>query len=563
MKSIGQMAGTRLPRHLSARIASWGTAPGALVWQPAPPVAGDPAIARRLANGVLLFEGRLVQTDAPTPWEIDPPDTTWEAALHGHAWLDHVAATEDPRLWSHFGNWMWDWLDRYGAGDGTGWAPDLVARRLTRWIAHSAQLLLGRPPEASQRFFQALGVQARYVDWRWRETSPGVPRIEALAGLVYARLSLEGPGRETERTIAELGREAESVIGPDGGVKSRSPEALARVVSLLAWSLKSIEDAGRTPAPGHAKAIKRALPALRMLRHPSGALPRFHGGRPGFDLPLEEIVRAAGPTIETPQAAPMGYRRLQEGVAVLIADCAPPPGGAHAATAHASPLAFELSHGAQPIIVNCGTGMGFGPETAVAARRVQAHSMLELAGGCPARLTGADDDPDLNLPAEVSARVSSDDTGSWLLGDSTHYEASCGLRCERRVRLARSGTRLEGEETALATCADSRARAAETLGEFATPMVLRFHIHPDVKVASALNGRAVSLRMPDGALWMFTADADRLEVQPSRYFDEDRPKPRATSQIVATAALLEYWGRITWSLERLPDGASPLRTRAG
>ena len=102
MKTIGQMAGTRLPQHLTARIASWGAAPGALVWQPAPPVAGDPAVARRLANGILLLDGRLVQTDAETPWDIEPPDATWEASLHGHAWLDHVAATQDMQMWAHF-----------------------------------------------------------------------------------------------------------------------------------------------------------------------------------------------------------------------------------------------------------------------------------------------------------------------------------------------------------------------------------------------------------------------------------------------------------------------------
>ncbi|MEM1299434.1 MAG: heparinase II/III family protein [Pseudomonadota bacterium] len=558
MKSIGQMAGTRLPRHLTARLAGWGAAPGALVWQPAPPVAGDPATARRLAQGVLLMEGRLVESLDKTPWEAPAPDAVWEAALHGHDWLDHVAAAQDPKLWVHFREWMWSWLDRYGDGTGPGWSPDLVARRLTRWIAHSVDLLIGKPSEDSTRFFQALGVQARFVDWRWAETAPGVPRIEALAGLVYARLSLEGPGRETDRAIADLGREADTVIAQDGSVASRSPEDLARIVSVLAWSLRSIQDAGRQPAQSHAAAIKRALPVLRALRTPSGALARFHGGRRGFDLPLEEIVRAAGPTIETPQTAPMGYRRLARADAVLIADCAPPPTAPHGDTAHASPLAFEFSHGAQPVIVNCGTGDGFGAKAGLAARQVPAHSMLELGGACPSNLT---ESGVLSLPAEVKARVSEDEGALWLLGESTHYESLYGLRTERRLRLSDTGSRLEGEDTTLATSAQTRKVAARAFADMILPMTLRFHLHPSVKAGMALNGRAVSLRMPDGALWMFKADSDVLKLVPSHYFDEDRPKPRATSQIVASTELLEYWGRITWSLERLPEGSSPLQMR--
>ena len=500
MKSIGQLAGNRLPRHLTARIAGWGAAPGALVWQPAPPVAGDAAIARRLANGILLLEGRLIETREPTPWDIEPPDDVWEAVLHGHGWLDHVVAAQDPKIRKHFDAWMWTWLDRYGDGTGPGWRPDLVARRLTRWIAHSVDLLLGKPPAVSEQFFRALGVQARYLDWRWTETAPGVPRIEALAGLVYARLSLEGTERDTARAISHLGWEAEAAVAEDGSVANRSPEALARIVSLLAWSLQSIRDAGRNPAPQHISAIQRAVPVLRALRHPSGALARFHGGRPGFDLPLEEIVETAGATLETPLSSPMGYRRLSQGQSIVIADCGPPPVRAHAATAHASPLAFEFSYGSQPIIVNCGTGLGFGPKTALTARQIPAHSMLEIGGSCPSRLSLSGDEVVLTMPTEVKSRISQDAGGAWLLGESTHYEGKYGLCTERRLRLTASGTRLEGEDTALATSARTRAMATEAFAEQriedrAGPMVLRFHLHPSIKASLALNGRAVSLRI--------------------------------------------------------------------
>ena len=59
-----------------------------------------------------------------------------------------------------------------------------------------------------------------------------------------------------------------------------------------------------------------------------------------------------------------------------------------------------------------------------------------------------------------------------------------------------------------------------------------------------------------------TTDAEILTIEPSRYHDETRPKPRATSQIVVGSDVLEYWGRISWRLERLPDGTTPLQAKA-
>lgn len=59
-------------------------------------------------------------------------------------------------------------------------------------------------------------------------------------------------------------------------------------------------------------------------------------------------------------------------------------------------------------------------------------------------------------------------------------------------------------------------------------------------------------------------DADGVELLPSIYHDERRARPRATMQIVATAALLAYRGRIAWSLEPMEGarGAAVERTAA-
>ncbi|MEM6624914.1 MAG: heparinase II/III family protein [Pseudomonadota bacterium] len=564
MKSIGQIAGARLPRRVTARLAGIGSTPSALVWQPAPPTKGDPAIARQLSRGVLLFDGRLLETMETHPWDLGPPDQVWQDGLHGQAWLDDAAASDDPACWTHLTGWLWTWIERYGQGTGPGWEPEVASRRLTRWIAHSVRILTNQPSERSNQFFRAMGLHVRYVDWRWRETSDGPERIEALAGLVYARLSLEGKTRDTQRAIADLGREAARIIGPDGGIASRSPEDLARIVAMLTWSLRAIEDSGLTPSVRQEAAIRRAEPVLAALRHPSGDLARFHGGKPGVDLAPEHRNQLSQGRPPSEVSAPMGYQRMTCGRTCLIMDGAIPPSGAFGKTAHASAMAFELSVGRDAVVVNSGSGHAFGSRAAQSSRRAAAHSGVELGRRCPGRLLAPDGGAaQLLTDGRVRSRLSYDAAGAWLLGESALYENWFGMLHERRLHLRLDGLRLSGEDTVLANRAETRTQVQRAFEKLDAPaeITVRLHLAPDVVAATALNGRAISLKVPDGGTWMFAADTDNITLADSTYYDENRPKPRATQQIIARAPILDYWGRIIWSLEQLPQGSSPLRLR--
>lgn len=553
-----------LPRGMAARLATRGVRPGALVWQPPPPARGDPARARRLARGVLLLDGCLVETNAAQPWDLPAPDRAWSDALHGHGWLDDAAAADDPALWRRFEGWVWAWIDRYALGHGPGWRADLVARRLSRWIAYSIRLLRARPPERSCAFFRAMAGHARYLGWRWREIE-GAARIEALGGLVYATLSMEGAGKAAARAVERLGREAAAAVGPGGGIASRNPEELARIASVLAWSAEAIAEAGLAPADGHQAALRRAAPVLRALTTPAGTLARFNGGRGGAAPALPEVAMPGRAQSADPRV--MGYHRMSAGEAVLILDAAPPPGGPHAATAHLGALGFELWLGPHPVIVSCGSGLGFGERDAIAARRTAAHSTVEIAGRSPARLRRRRGGPArLTTTGGVGLRVDHAAPGASALVESALYAARLGLVVERRLELSPDGARLAGEDTVLAPSAAMRSRAAELFapdGETGE-VTARFHLHPEVGAAPALAGRAVALTLPDGARWLLESDAGRLELQPSRYYDDSRAQPRATMQVVASTPLIDYWARIDWRLERIGEAARPraLRTAA-
>ena len=536
-----------LSRRRAARLACERAEPCALIWHPAPPAAGDPVRARLLARGVLLFDGRLVETDAALPWDLAPPDDVWSDHLHGHGWLDHAAAADDPRLWAHFEAWLWAWIERHGDGSGPGWRADLVARRLTRWIGHAIRLLRGPSPERSRAFFKALSSHARYLAWRWRETEGGA-RIEALGGLVYASLAVENMAGRAPRAIRSLGREADRLVLADGGVASRNPEELARILAVLTWSAATVEEAGLKPAAGHLAAMRRAAPVVRALTTPAGTLARFHGGRageqplaPAATVPLDAFTREGGV---------MGYLRLDGGTATAIVDAAPPPAGRNGAGSHASALGFELWLGRQPVIVSCGSALGFGAGAAGAGRRPEAHSTVRMEPAVPASTRRR-----RFSRGGVAARLTLDGGASAAALENRMGVAGLGIVLNRHLELAHDGTWFSGVDVAHAVTMSMRRRANAAFRGSEPAMVARFHLHPEVRAALALNGRAVALTLPGGARWLMQVDAEDVALEPSVYYDETRAMPRATVQVVARSPLVAYRGRIVWSLQPMDLGA--------
>jgi len=55
----------------------------------------------------------------------------------------------------------------------------------------------------------------------------------------------------------------------------------------------------------------------------------------------------------------MGYARMEGGRTSIIQDAGRLPNIPYSNLAHASVLGFELTHGRQPLIVNCGSGGAF------------------------------------------------------------------------------------------------------------------------------------------------------------------------------------------------------------
>ena len=283
----------RLANRYAARAARRVPGATAFIAQPEPRSIGLYARGKQILAGNLLLAGHLAEAPDTEIWDIPSPDPAFTDEAQGYAWLDDLAAlgTGPARRLAQI--WTRSWISRYGAGEGPGWTPELTGRRLIRWIHHGLFLLSGEDKAAQDAFFLALARQTEFLARRAHAARPGLPRFEAMIGLLYAALSLKGMGQHLPTAIAGLAAECESQISESGAISSRNPEELLDILTLLVWAQMGLKDAGESCPPGLDTAIDRIAPCLRALRHADGGLARFHGGGTGAEGRLDQALAAS------------------------------------------------------------------------------------------------------------------------------------------------------------------------------------------------------------------------------------------------------------------------------
>lgn len=559
----------QLMNRVHARLATLARPATGIKSQPEPRSVGQFARGRQLAAGNIQFTGHLVTANGRDLWDIDMPSPTFEAEAHGFTWLDDLAAVADATTRHTAQRWTWGWIDRFGAGRGPGWTADLTGRRLIRLLHHAIMLLHGQDRAASDRLFRSLAQQTIFLSKRWKSATPGLPRFEALTGLLYAGLALSGMELHAAGAGAALDRECAAQIDAGGGIGTRNPEELLDIFTLLTWAASALAEAGQPVRPGLATALNRIAPTLRSLRHADGALARFHGGGRGAPGRLDQALAASGVKPGPAPALAMGYARLQGGRTSVIVDASKPPAPAFSHDAHASTLAFELTSGRRSLIVNCGSGATFSDKWRRAVRATASHSTLSIEGASSARLAqrGGWVRPAcevlVDAPVTVTPQQASNAEGQRLLVGHDGYAASHGLTHMRRLHLSANGRSLSGEDT-LGAMDDSERKQfdrAMDRGQLqGIGYTVRFHLHPDVDATLDLGGTAVSMALRSGEIWVFRHDGSAaLTLEPSIYFQRGRLKPRTAEQIVLTSRVIDYAGQVSWTLAKARETPDYLR----
>lgn len=553
--------------RVHARRAARADLTTRFVTPPEPRSIGRVARGQQLLAGDFLFSGLRIEDPALSIWDIAAAHPDVADEIHGCDWLDDLGAVGSEAARNRTQAWINQWIARFGHGRGQGWSPDVAGRRVIRWINHGEFLLRGQDRAHRNRFFTSLAQQVLFLVRRWDAMPPGLARFAALAGVIRAGALLEARDHYVAPAAQAMARDCDAMIDPNGGIATRNPESLLELLTLLNWTIDALAQSGRpVPAP-ITRAVDRIAPTLRALRHADGSLARFHGGGRGIDGRLDQALAESGVKNVPGPGLHMGYARLTGGRTTLIVDAAPPPAGAASTDAHASTLAFELTSGRRPVIVNCGSGARFGPDWRRASRATPSHSTLGLEGMSSSRLVkpgklASGQEWLSDTPELVRGQRAQDDPRTLELSHNG-YQGQHGLTHARILTLSADGRTLDGVD--ILTTLDSAdelqfQKALARAGRKGIGWVIRFHLHPHVHAEFGHASDSVHLTLPSGENWILRHDSDaELDLQPSVYLENGQLTPTKTQQVVLSGRSLAYATRVCWSLAKAQDTPDVVR----
>jgi uncharacterized heparinase superfamily protein len=511
----------------------------------------DPIAAEDIYAGYFVLAGKAVNVHGMSPFEAPAPSRAWGEALHSFRWLRHLRAADTSLSRANARALVEDWLKssarRAGFDRSIARDPRVASRRLISWLSNSPMILENADREFYRRFARAIAAQTPPLERALAGRLRGEARLEAAIALTQAGLSLENASSLLRRATRILSRELGRQILPDGGHISRNPQTLVDLLLDLLPTRQAFAARGIAPPDPLLNAVDRIAPILRLFRHGDGALANFNGMGVSEPETLATLLAygEAGAAAMT-DAPYSGYQRLEGGASIAIIDVGRPPPWDFSKACHAGCLSFEFSSGRDRVIVNCGSPGPDAPEARLAARATAAHSTLVIddhsscrfaaAHGLEAVINGAV----LRDPQEVPVSRGADEAGARLDARHDGYARDYGLLHGRSLWLSRDGVSLWGEDRLLP--APNSAPRAET------PIALRFHLHPDVRVAPDEDALGATLLLLGGEMWRFEAGSRRIAVEESIFFSAPARLRRST-QLVLHGVLADS-AQIEWSLFR-------------
>nr|WP_298931916.1 heparinase II/III family protein [uncultured Erythrobacter sp.] len=522
------------------------------------PAIGNRAAGTALRAGHFLIDGVKLPISQVDFAGGARPAPRVERTLHSFSWLADLAASA-PRedCVSVAERITTAWLD--GNSDkakGTAWEVENAGLRLLAWLVHAPIVLGTKGGDLRPKLLAAIQETAQWLDRKAVRAGAGLGQIAGLAGVTAAGLLLpEGKPRRLYGEAALIKALGE-LVGEDGGVLARCPEAQMDAIAVLT-NLLACYEAAEVDAPEALIVMRELLvPPLLVLRHGDGGLGSWQGqGSIAADRVASLLAATGIRTRPLKEVEHWGFHRLRGGKTVVQFDAGPPPRARHGRMGCASTLAFEMSDGAARIIVNCGGAALSGGQVPArigqGLRATAAHSTLVLdnANSTAVLLHGK-----LGKGAET-VEVERKDIKS-RGGEAARVEAShdgygvrFGLTHKRVLSLRGDGSELAGEDILLPVSRKGK-RGKIAFG-------IRFHLGRGVEAHMSEDGRGASLLTPDGKLWQFRLRGDAagaadvaLKCEDSLWVDgEGRPHP--TEQLVIEGLTSRGGGQFSWLLKKM------------
>ena len=465
--------------------------------------------------------------------------------LQGFSWLRDLAAAASREKGARLAEVVVGrWLLAHGTKIDEAWTPHLWGERVLFWTAYAPYILSSSDSGYRSALLNTLARGARHLDSSADKAAAGLDRVTAWCGVVAAGLLVQGGVPRVARGEAGLARALASAQFDDGGLISRSPYEQMLLVDRFGLLRSCYLAAKQTMPEGIEGAAQASLAALHGILMGDGALSSWQGCGPGETSRISALIEGCGMRARPLRnARSWGYQRMSALGTIVVLDAAPPPPQRIAEQGSASTLAFELSDGAQRLVVNCGgpgpLPTGLSEELVQGLRTTAAHSTLVLSDTNSTNIL-----PDGSLGKgvdDVAIERSEDNDASRLEASHDGYVRTFGLVHKRSLMLGNDGKELRGADQLMPK---GRRKIRES-----APYAVRFHLAPGVEATVTADGMGAILRSRGAPPWNFRCRGGNLATEESLWID-GRGQAQRTTQLVILGEVSALGGEIGWTFRR-------------
>ncbi len=514
---------------------------------------GNPDLGKAWLNGYYPLKGANINNEnQKCPFSIAPPNNIWVASLHSFDWARHLIATGNDEAKREIIRTIIRWTQRKPLRNKIAWQPSIIARRFLTWSSLLPAILPYISNNQKNVILLSMNLQAGVLSYTAQHAPDGIERLQAITGLTYSTLTLSHATLRLHSTLQILCRELKRQILSDGGHISRSPDAILPILAdliAIEITLKKRNINIPTDIPRYIKSMREIL---KFFRYSDGKLCVFNGSLENDKNMIDALLPAK--TLQKKSftfAHVSGYQLLSSHKSKLMIDVGTIPKGAFSTQSHFAPLSFEFQRGIHRIIVNCGANFMNGSTWRQATRGPSAHSTISFPNldsnffVPKVKKIKSFNTPLKFIDLKTHARRLEDNSAYWIETSHAGYAQILGLIHQRRLYLKNDGLDLRGEDCLLPVRNKTNLKAQ--------PFIIRFHIHPRIKISLSQNEKTAMLILRNEEGWQFQTNSPsdiKLRLSNSIYMGMNNT-PQQNQQITIEGHTHPQDGaQIKWTLKR-------------
>ena len=466
--------------------------------------------------------------------------------VHSFDWINNLHSIGSDKSREVARKLVLSWIKNNNHWKYFAWSSELIARRIVNLFGRFNFFCSSANEEFKSIFFTNIMKQIRHL-YRVIDFQPsGSSKITAAKGLIYAGICLEESKNYLKKGMNCLEKEIKKQILTDGGHLDRNPSIHILVLKDLIDIRASITAANLKIPKILQTTINKMAPIVSLVRHSNGRLSLFNASNEGDEALIEKIsARSSALNKKIFSAKSFGFEKIDKNKTAFILDVGTPTKGTVGAIPHAGSLSFEMSHGKEKIITNCGSFGSMNKKWGLAQRSTAAHSTLCLENTNSSAMR-----PNGSLGNRI-AKVKNfrNDQKNFTTISCQHdgYLEKFGIIHNRHITLTNNGETLIGKDTLIFQ--ERRGGEGKELS-----VKLHFHLHPEVKALKLGNQRSVLLTLLSRNGWRFEIDEGPIQLEKSIYLG--KKEKQKTDQIVITRKInseLKENNTLHWKITKLSN----------